>query len=915
MGTVFKALDTHLDRYVALKVLRADLKVDAQSRARLTQEAKAASALNHPNIVHIYDVGTEGGVDYIAMEYISGKTLDEVITGRGLSIDESLNYAIQIADALDVAHREGIVHRDLKPGNIMITERNLVKVLDFGLAKLTEHASAASVSSIAPTQIMMPQTIAGQTLGTPYYMSPEQAEGRMVDTRTDIFSFGIVLYQMLSGALPFTGTSTFAVLASVLRDEPKSLAQVAPGVPEDLDHVVTRCLRKDVTLRYRTMDDIRSALEDLRQRRLVAHATGRVDISALPRPTEKTSLHSNTTGPLVAVPQASPVEPEAVRPQRNYWVWPLVAVIIVGASAASWYKLNRPPAKAPDRTPVRLTFDESLDTTPAISPDGTLLAYASDRAGEGYLDLWVKQVGGSGTPVRLTADRADASMPVFSPDGKKIAFRSERDGGGIYMISSSGGGEKLIVAGGWRPRFSPDGTKIAFYTQIHGNSYVTRPGWVHMFVVDASGGTPAPIRADFAAAAYPLFTPDGQHLLFLGIRAPNSNQTSSWWVTPLGAGDPIDTGFRSALVDDPPIAWHGNKVVYSQTEKNGADTGSDIREIEISTGTWKVIGEPRKLTFDTTRDEFPSLASDGTLVFSSLVSNVDIYSLPMNTDQPQPHSGVSRLTKSPAFESVRDISEDGRKIVFLSDRSGHLEVWGRDLMAGVERKLSDGPTIKRQPVITRNGEWVAYAENGDGPNPIYMVPFSGGPAKLICDRCGTQSGWSADGKSLLMTDYQNPPSPILTLDVETGKITEVLRHPRYGLFPRSASPDGRWVSFSEDRGSYGTLLAVAPFRPGNPAPQSEWIYLTDGKSQDYYPRWSSDCNTVYYASTRGGRQSILAQRLNPAKKNPEGDPIVIYSFSGASPRLVESTRWISVARDKIVFSLEERSGSIWMLHL
>jgi serine/threonine protein kinase/tetratricopeptide (TPR) repeat protein len=260
MGVVYKAQDLHLDRFAALKILPPERVADPDRKRRFVQEAKAASALNHPNIITIYDIDQEGGMDFIAMEYVAGKTLDELIGGKGLKLNETLKCGIQIADALAAAHETGIVHRDLKPGNVMVTERGLVKVLDFGLAKLTEPGSG----ELAPTQTLKPYTEEGMILGTVAYMSPEQAEGKRVDARSDIFSFGSMLYEMLTGCHAFQGDSKIAVLSAILHQEPAAIE----GVPPELDKIIGRCLRKDPDRRIQHMVDVKLALEELKDREL-----------------------------------------------------------------------------------------------------------------------------------------------------------------------------------------------------------------------------------------------------------------------------------------------------------------------------------------------------------------------------------------------------------------------------------------------------------------------------------------------------------------------------------------------------------------------------------------------------------------------------------------------------------------------
>jgi len=268
MGVVYRAFDTHLDRPVAIKILRADATTSPERRRRFQQEAKAASALNHPHIVHIYDIGSSGGMDYIAMEFVDGKTLDRLIGKSGLALRDTLKYAIQVADALARAHAAGIVHRDLKPANIIVGEDGRVRLLDFGLAKLMETTVEPAVDSEAGTATITAredvQTEAGTIVGTVAYMSPEQAEGKKVDARSDIFSFGLLLYEMVAGRRPFGGANKISTLAAILHKEPPALAEFALDLPAELDKIISRCLRKDPDRRAQHAGDIKLALEELR---------------------------------------------------------------------------------------------------------------------------------------------------------------------------------------------------------------------------------------------------------------------------------------------------------------------------------------------------------------------------------------------------------------------------------------------------------------------------------------------------------------------------------------------------------------------------------------------------------------------------------------------------------------------------
>ena len=264
MGLVYRAFDTHLDRPVAIKILRADATISPECKRRFVQEAKAASALNHPNIIHIYDISSSGDTDFIAMEFVAGKTLHQLIGKNGLPLRDTLKYSIQIADALTRAHAAGIVHRDLKPANIIVAEDGRVKLLDFGLAKLTEKTVDSEAATATMTAEDALQTEAGSIVGTVAYMSPEQAEGRKVDARSDIFSFGAVLYEMVTGRRPFEGATRISTLSAILHEEPQPPCDLVPDLPAELQIIISRCLRKDVERRAQHVDDIKLALEELR---------------------------------------------------------------------------------------------------------------------------------------------------------------------------------------------------------------------------------------------------------------------------------------------------------------------------------------------------------------------------------------------------------------------------------------------------------------------------------------------------------------------------------------------------------------------------------------------------------------------------------------------------------------------------
>ncbi len=403
MGVVYKARDTHLDRFVAVKVLPPERTSDPERKARFVREAKAASALQHPNIVHIYDISSEDGVDYIAMEYVAGKTLDQMIPSKGMRLSELLKIAIQITDALARAHSVGIVHRDLKPANVIVDEKGLVKVVDFGLAKLVEQ-EASEESHTAP---MEAATKEGVIIGTVAYMSPEQAEGKKVDARSDIFSFGALLYEMSTGLRAFQGDSSLSTLAAVLHEEPKP---ISGSTSSDFIKTITRCLRKDPDRRWQSMADLRVAVLEL--------------------------IEESNSNP-------SPTSSQLVRQKPAILLWAASSALFV-LMVAGWLFMKYSVPKLPPPNLVQISSYPGYELDPSFSPDGQQVAFCWNGDKEDNWDIYVKIVGETNA-LQLTRDPAAEYKPAWSPDGKKIAFRrygpKKSD---IWSVSPLGGEEHKI---------------------------------------------------------------------------------------------------------------------------------------------------------------------------------------------------------------------------------------------------------------------------------------------------------------------------------------------------------------------------------------------------------------------------------------------------------------------------------------
>jgi Tol biopolymer transport system component len=568
---------------------------------------------------------------------------------------------------------------------------------------------------------------------------------------------------------------------------------------------------------------------------------------------------------------------------------------------------------------TRLTSDSGLTTDPALSADGKLLAYASDRSGEGNLDIWVRQVGGV-EPIRLTRDPADEHEPAFSPDGTKIAFRSEREGGGIYVVSALGGPARRIAPEGRRPQFSPDGNWIAYGVGGVGVIGFSIGNRCRIYVVASAGAVPRQIQPDFAGAVHPIWSPDGKHLLFLGSRDNKlpPEESIDWWVTPLAPGPAIKTGalevtgrenlsgpFQGYPWTLVAAAWEpaGDGLVFSA--RSGDST--NLWRIRISPKTWKVTGSPQRLTSGPTLEVNPSVASGpgetARMAFASLNENVDIWSLPIEPNQGRVVGELQRLTQDAAADFHPALSPDGARMVFVSGRTGHEEVWTKDLRRGEDSVLTASRSNKWEPHFSRDGSKVSFSSYENKKWIGYVVPASGGVPEMICEDCGEMNDWSSDGKHILGHTVSGR---VWLLELASRRMTELLAPPGRWWASGRFSPDERWITLLDGRSWHSY---VAPFQGEASIGQSALITITEGLMRP----WSPDGTLLYGWADRDGFVCLWAQRLDPATKRPAGAPFAIFHSHSARLSLANgSDLEVDVARDKIVFSMGERTGNIWM---
>lgn len=898
MGVVYEAADERLARTVAIKVLPPSRTGDEEARKRFQREAQSASALNHPGIVTVYDVGRDGDIDFIAMEKVSGRTLRELIAPRGMDARTAIGYCIQIADALAAAHEAGLVHRDLKPGNVMVTERGQVKVLDFGLAKKAAKALATGSDGVTLT-LDDSLTGSGQIVGTLAYMAPEQVEGKDVDARCDIFAFGCLMYEMLTGRRPFDEESAIRTAAAVLGKDPKPLHEAAPALPQSLGQVLHRCLQKKPMDRWQHMSDVKLLLED--------------------------SLKELNAPPSLKLPA------EAAAGPRPWWFgWGgLAAAGLLGALAAAALFVFRASSPESPETPRlhMVTSDTGLSTFPALSRDGKLLAFASDRGKEGNLDIWVQQIGGQ-DPIRLTSDPADESDPSFSPDGTRVAFRSERDGGGIYVVPALGGTAVLLARGGREPRFSPDGRWVAYWT---GRGAGFQRGSSQIFAVEAGGGQPKPVHPEMAAAVSPIWSPRGDALLVLGRLDDKGSleSTLDWWLLPLEERKPVKTGavpqFRAQNLAVLQLASQVRPVALDWT--GGRDgrllfaallgDAANLWEIGLSE-SGEVSGPARPVTQGPGRHMHAVRAvSEDTerLAFSYEELNFDVWTIPVDAENGMPRGDMKRVTEEGSVEWAPSISRDARKLAYLSRQAGNWWLRLKDLTTGSEETRIANPIRLVSADISGDGSRLAYSNlQGD----LFSVAAAGGTVDKLCDQCGTLMGVSADGSRLLYEPLANEDLMMIGPGRSDPVKLAAKRTPDDILSGGQFSPDGKWVAFHSINNQTSTAQVwVAAFDEKSQIPASQWIGVTDGTTLERDPCWSPGGSLLYFLSERDGFRCIWARRLDQTSKRPSGEAFAVRHFHSArwSLRRVGFAGYLtglSLAAGQMVFALGELRGNIWM---
>jgi serine/threonine protein kinase/Tol biopolymer transport system component len=794
MGEVYRARDTRLDRTVAIKILTQGVADTPEVRQRFEREARAVSSLNHPHICVLYDVGNQGGIEYLVMEYLDGETLAARIAKSPLSTAELLRYASQIADALDKAHRQGIVHRDLKPANVMLTKTG-AKLLDFGLAKGEEIFQGDIDSS--PT-MSRPLTVQGSIVGTMQYMSPEQLEGKTVDARSDIFSFGAVLYEMATGKKAFEAKSHASLIASILKEEPRPMRELQPLTPPGLEHIVKACLAKDPDDRPQSAHDLKLEFDWIRE------SSG---ISQLAQPAvEGSSSRRRTLSAIV------------------------VSVVCTALAVGALAYLLRPQSAPAERLEFSIPLQEEM-THLALSADGHMLAFVSPDSVSGANKVRVQRIGSPTVTVLPGTD--GASYPFWSPDDAYVGFFAD---GKLKKVALSGGTPQVLATattgrgGTWGRRgvivFSPQAS-----------------GWLWKINADGSNLSPLTEKAfdgtTIISHRWPVFLPDGEHLLFstLTFTNPSNDQSSGIYLGSLAGEAKI-----VAPLGRSNSGYANGYLFYLDEKKSLRVTPLDIAKATAasdSTVVADLVGFQPSIFWGAF-----SVADNGTVVYNPNVGAV----LSTLTWYDRAGKELGTVGDIGVLSNPNFSPDDSRVALDMADvKATSVNVWLNDVKHGTNSRFTFDNAEDVGGVWSRDGSLIAYrslqaadtnvfVKQAQGLQPARAI-FSVKDSGQVSDDINPNS-WSLDDKELLCTlQPATGGSQLVLLSSSGSKLTRFLTT-KTSETNGQISPDGKWVAYaSNESGDWEIYVTTYPTAAG------KWQVSRSGGTE---PRWRGDGKEIFY---------------------------------------------------------------------
>lgn len=838
MGTVYKAADTKLGRTVALKFLSQDLTGDRLQRERFLREAQVVSTLEHQNICTIHEIDeTDDGQVFICMACYEGDTLKDIIRRGPVPVGDAVGFGLQIARGLVAAHEAGITHRDVKPGNVMVSETGHVRLVDFGLAKLTGQSSL---------------TKSGNAVGTVAYMSPEQTRGDEVDERADIWSLGVLLYEMVSGRRPFGGDGERAVIRAIQQDRPDPLSQVVPSAPPQLSEIIAKALEKKAGKRYGSMSEM---LEDLR---------------ALARELELSDESRTETWRY------------ARAKERNLRIAATVSAVAVVALLVLWVAGRlRAEKPMPVGIPMQITSAEGWEGEPAISPDGTRVAYVSNESGNS--DVYVTDIVG-GRVLQLTTDPGFDFAPTWFPEGAAIAFVSNRTGlRSVWKVGQFGGGATMLLEDAEYPAISPDGTRVAF-------SRADDTRELRIWVAPLDNPLDAVVLTtgehglwDHVGAAW---SPDGRTIGY--------SSYESLWMVPAAGGAP-----RKLVSDgmgDRQPAWSSDgRYIYFESWREG------------TLALWRVPskgGEPMRMTQGTGYESEPRVSDDGSrLAYSTGSAGSGAVLVDLDTGQ-QTTVGRMRLAL------LASLSHDGSRMVYMSQRWDRRCELAEQLLdggvpSGPPRRLTDQEGNASHPAYSPDGRWIAYYLIDGAERDIWIAPTGGGQPIQFTDDPGQDihPAWSPDGGMLVFVSDRAGTRDLWVAPVREGRPEGDPRRLTDGTVPAISpvwSPDGSEVAFISSVGDRPEIWSV-PSDGGSPARR-----LTDGVDATRI-RWDASTGMILAAATCGEkRRSLWA--VSPETGEAElFNPPVVFGTERAIGLFD-----LSQEGRLLVFERENLTGDIWM---